>query len=276
MGLLDRLTGKKPTLTIAVDPPVAAPGDEVRVHVVLEGEIDDKAQAARAGVRCVNEYLVREYDRREHEWEEKWRAVTLHEDFQDLPLAAGDHDFTFTIPQGLPPASDKAVSWWAWAQVERHRGIDANASERIAVRLPAEAAPGGRVAYGTGDGGISFSDMPASVAAGATIDGAFTVCPPDEIKATGIRVRLTRTRTYTADGNEIVKRDHYGPFEVSGGVELPAGQTQEFGFSIPVPPNAAPSAQAPHAVADWRVTAIIARRMRDDYEVSAPVVVHSG
>src|SRR5215212_5465847 len=104
MGFLDKFKGTgSPRLAVAVEPATALPGDHVRVRVNVTGAIDDKVDGALAGIRCVNDYLTKEYDRQEHEWDEVWRSLTLHEDQGVLPLELGEHELTFTIPDGLPP-----------------------------------------------------------------------------------------------------------------------------------------------------------------------------
>ena len=277
MGFLDRFKGGRPDVSVSVEPPEAVPGDEVRVRVVVAGEIDDKAESGRAGIRCINDYLTREYDHQDDRWEEKWRAAGLHQDAQDLPLQPGEHEFTFRIPEeGLPPDSAKAVSWWAWAQIDRRRGLDAKASTRIAVRLPASAAAGERRSVPPGDDGVGFEDLPVGAGAGRALDGVITVAPRDDVKATAIKVKVSRRCTYTADGHEIERTDDLPEVEVAGPQELAAGQTQQFPFSFELPPNPGPTATAPHTVVEWFVTGIVARRMNLDLEQRVPIVVYDG
>lgn len=276
MGFLDIFKGKRPNISLAVEPADALPGDEVRIRVLVEGQIDDKANSARAGVRCVNEYLTKEWDRRDDEWDEVWRAINLHEEAQDIPLEAGEHQLTLRIPEGLPPDSSKAVSWWAWAQIDRERGLDAKASTRIAVRLPASSAPSERRSIPPGDDGVGFEDLPASVGAGRTLDGVIAVTPREDVKATAVKVKLARHCTYQDEKHRIERNEDVAEIEVAGAQELVGGQTQQFPFSVPLPPNPGPTASAPHSTVEWFVTGIVARRMRGDLELRAPVVVYDG
>jgi hypothetical protein len=276
MGFLDRFKGKRPKLTVTVDPADAVPGDEVIVRVTVAGEIDEKAEGGVAGIRCLNNYLTKEWDRQDDEWDEVWRAVSLHEDQQDLPLTPGEHEYRFTLPTGLPPDSSEAVSWWAFASIDRRRGLDASDSTRIAVRLPAASAPQERRAVPDGGDGVAFDDLPASVGAGQTLEGTLSVTPREDVKTTGVKVKLTRVCNYHDDEHQIERRKDMGEVEVAGSQELVAGQTQQFPFSLPVPPNPGPTAQAPHTVVEWRVDGVVARRMRGDLEVRAPIVVYDG
>ena len=236
MGFLDALKGKKPEVTITAEPSDLLPGQEVRVRVTIAGELDDKAEDGKAGLRCLNEYLVRErdHDHDDNRPREVWRSVQLHEQAIDVPLAIGDHDFTFVVPEGLPPASKQAVSWWAWANIDRRRGLDASASAKLAVRLPAGRVPARAPRLRDRPRRASRSPTrPPRPRAGETIEGTFTVTPPEGVKATAVRVRLTRTRTYTED--KIVKRDHFFETDLHGELELAPGQTQSFPFALQVP-----------------------------------------
>lgn len=275
MGFLDRFKGKRPQLTVTAEPAEALPGDEVRVRVVVEGEFDDKVEGARAGIRCLNEYLTKEWDRQDDEWETVWRSISLHEDAQDLPLQAGEHDFTFRIPTDLPPDSKEAVSWWAWAQVARRRGLDAKGSTRIAVRLPAPAAAEEKRSI-PAQNGVALDDLPAAVRAGGTLDGTLTVTPEEDVKATGLKVVLTRVVNYADDNHKIERKEKVAEVEIAGARELARGQTEQHAFSVPLPPNPGPTASAPHSVVTWVVTGAVARRMKFDLEVEAPIVVYDG
>ncbi len=275
MGFLDRFKGKRPQLTITADPADAMPGDEVRVRVVAEGEFDDKVAGARVGLRCLNEYRTKEWDRQEDEWDEVWRSISMHEDAQDLPVQAGEHEFTFTIPTGLPPASKEAVSWWAWAQVDRRGGFDAKASTRIEVRLapPADAAERRPVQGGEG---VTFDDLPVAVPTGGTIDGTLTVTTSEDVKATGLKVELKRVVDYNDDRHHIQRSEKVAEVEVAPERELAAGQTEQHPFSLTVPSGVGPTARAPHSVVQWIVTGAVARRMRPDLTVESPIVVFDG
>lgn len=276
MGFLDRFKGGSPKVAIAADPPEPLPGQELRVRVTISGEIDKKTKKGRVGVRCLNDYLEREYDRRDEEWDEVWKALSLHEDARDVPLEIGDHDFTFTIPEGLPPDSKEAVSWWAFVNLDREMGIDAKVSKRLPVRLRSTDVPSERRSIPPTKDGVGFEDLPASVAAGQTLDGTISVTPTEDVKTTGVKVTLTRVATYTADKHTITRKQEVAKVDVAEGQEMAAGQTYQFPFSVGVPPNPGPTARAPHTVVEWVVGAAAARRMRFDLEATAPVVVYDG
>lgn len=274
MGLLDALKRDKPSLTIEVDPAEALPGEEVRVRVAVEGELDDKAQSLRAGVRCVNRYLVEEYDHDDDHsrMREVWRSLTLHEEAHDLPREAGTHQVACAVPPHALPSSADAVGWWAWAHLERRKGFDVKEAIAFAVPLRADAV----AAAGPPSppaGGVSFSELPARALAGEEVSGVLTVAPPEDLKLTGIEVKLRRVRTYSADGVQLVKKNDVAQAEVCGSQDFRGGDTAQVAFSIGLPADAGPSVAAPHTVVTWLIEATAKRRLRPDHVVKAPLVV---
>jgi hypothetical protein len=146
------------------------------------------------------------------------------------------------------------------------------------------------------------------VRTGESVDGVIEVTAEDDVKATGVVVKLTRVRTYSAkriaepgagglaldigklgldfssDGgitigsnsSRIVKKDDMAEVEVVGGKEFAAGATERLPFSIHVPDDAGPSVAVPHAVVEWRIQAMVQRRMRRDFDAFGTVGVHNG
>lgn len=272
MGLRDALKRTKAEITLAAEPLELHPGQDVRLQVDI-GELDGKAQGARAGLRCTGSYLVRERDS-DGDWEERWRSIVLHEELHELPLQAGAHEVTCTVPEGSAPTSEHAVKWTAWAVVDRRMGLDARAETELTVRstadsLPAEAAPAA-----PGEGGLRFSEVPARAGMGTTIDGTLELTPESDLKTTGIVVRLARVRTYAENGSKVVKTDQRGEVELAGKAEYAAGQTTRLPFSIPVPADG-PSVSVPHAEVQWVLTGTARRRLRGDHDVRAVIGIHS-
>ncbi len=271
MGLLDALKRDKTSLTIEVDPAEVVPGAEVRIRVTLEGEIDDKAQGLRAGLRAANHYLVRERDRHDddNDVDEVWRAIQLHEETHELPLQAGTHEIACVVPPGALPTSKNAVSWGAFAQLDRKRGMDAKENAVVRVLAPPEAAA--ETQSVTGEGGAAFADVPTLARAGEEVSGTLTITPSDDLKVTGVELKLRRIRFYRED--KITKREDVAVVELGGKSEFRAGDTAQMPFSIPVPPDAEPSVAAPQALVTWELEASFQRRMKSDFNVKAPLVV---
>ncbi|WP_205695887.1 hypothetical protein [Conexibacter sp. SYSU D00693] len=292
MGFLDAFRKGDATITLAVDPPSPSPGDEVTLRADVAGALDDRAQGLRLALRCTEHYLVWDKDPGDDHAEQEWRSATLHEEREELEAAPGAHTATFTLPAGLPHSSADAVRWRAEARIDRHRGRDAKAEQELHVPAPAAALPAGTLGAVVGEAGVGLEGLPAAVAPGATLEGVVVVTPPEDVRTTGVLVRLRRRRTYTATGHDlgnasltvggmtfgsgrstIHKDEEVAELELQGGGELAAGHTVRLPFALPVPADAGPSVVAPHAVVRWQVEAVLARRMRGDHTAVAEVVV---
>jgi hypothetical protein len=310
MGLRDALKRNKAEITLDVEPADLRAGDDVRLRVTIGGELDDKVQGARAGIRCTHSYLVRERDRDQddHDVDEVWRSITLHEEVHPLAARPGTVEVTCSVPEGSPPSSAYAVAWEAFAVVDRKMGMDASDEVPLTVRTSADALPAELPAPPAGEGGVRFAELPARVRTGESVDGVIEVTAEDDVKATGVVVKLTRVRTYSAtriadpgaggialdlgkvgldyspqtgltlgaNSSKIVKKDDMAEVEVVGGKEFAAGATERLPFSIHVPDDAGPSVVVPHAVVEWRLQATVQRRMRRDFDAFGSVGVHNG
>ena len=276
MGLLDALKRDKTSLTVEADPAAVLPGGEVRIRVTLEGELDDKVQGLRAGLRAANHYLVRERDRHDddNDVDEVWRAVQLHEEVHELPMQPGTHEIVCVVPPDALPTSKNAVSWGAFAQLDRKRGMDAKEDAVVQVLLGGAAVPSEPSSTATvGEGGVAFAEVPVSAAAGEEIRGVLTVTPAEDLKVTGVEVKLRRTRFYRED--KITKREDAAVAEVAGKEEYRGGDTAQIPFTLQVPADAGPTVEAPQATVTWELEASFKRRMRGDFNVKAPVVVYN-
>jgi hypothetical protein len=310
MGLRDALKRNKAEIALEVDRADPRPGEDVRLRVTIGGELDDKVQGARAGIRCVHTYLVRERDRNsdDHDVDEVWRSVTLHEEVHPLAAQPQTFEVTCSVPEGSPPTSALAVTWEAFAVVDRKMGMDASAEAPLTVRTSADALPAELPPAPPGEGGVRFADLPARVRTGQSVDGVIEVTAEDDVKATGVVVKLTRVRTYSAtriadpgaggialdlgklgldysaasgltlgaNSSKIVKKDDMAEVEVVGGKEFAAGATERLPFSIHVPDDAGPTVAVPHAVVEWRLQATVQRRMRRDLDAFGAVGVFNG
>jgi hypothetical protein len=294
MGLLDGLRGGGADLVLDLDRDVASPGDEIRARVEIGGELDDKAQGAQVGLQCVHSYLVRErdYDHNDDRYEtkERWRHTTLHETVEDLPLALGPHEVTLRVPGDALPSSPHVVEWKVWAKIDRRRGLDEREEATVFVRTAAPAAaPVAAGPFEAGEGGVAIAELPSAVRAGDELAGVVSVTPEKDVKATGLKVRLRRVRTYTSDrggvsfqagpvsigsgeGGPVQKHDDVAEVEVEAPSELPGGQATRIPFSIRVP-DAGPTVVAPHGMVEWRVLVSVTRRMRRDLDAEAAVEV---
>jgi hypothetical protein len=298
MGFLDRLRGGgSTTLAVSVDPAEAAPGAPVTLSFDVGGELDDKARGIRVGIKGTGRYKVEERERDSNgnlRTQQVWRTIDLHEEEHAYPAQIGPGQATLTLPPSAPPSAAQAVEWEAFARVDREHGMDKAESVALPVRQPVDQLPTER-APSTTDDGLTLDDVPVAVRAGDQLAGTLTVNLPDDAKVTAVRIRLHRRVTYVADmindynvfaGNtlgmfmfgggtsRITDDEKVSEVDLAGKREFAPGQVERLPFTIAVPAGVGGTSGHPHAQVDWRVEAVLDRRLRGDLAVEIPVVVY--
>ncbi|MEA2125091.1 MAG: hypothetical protein QOI80_1873 [Solirubrobacteraceae bacterium] len=298
MGFLDRLRGGGDiTLGVSFEPPEVAPGGEVVLRFDVAGELDDKCRGVRVGVTGTGKYLVEERDRDSNNnvrTREVWREVELHEEEHAYPAQIGPGQATLTLPPSAPPSSADAVEWQAFARVDREKGLDKVEHVPLPVRQSTDKLPTERVPATTDDG-LTLEDVPVAARTGDQLTGTLTVNLPDDAKVTAVRIRLHRRCTYVADriddydmfrGNtlgmfvfgggrsHITRDEKVAEVDLAGKREFAPGQVERMPFTIAVPGGLGGTTGHPYAQVDWRVEAVLDRRMRGDLSVETPLVVY--
>jgi hypothetical protein len=298
MGFLDRLRGGGDiTISVSVDPPEPAPGQEVTVRFDVGGELDDKCRGVRVGITGTGHYLVEERDRDSNNnvrTREVSREVELHEEEHAYPAQVGPGQARLTLPPSAPPSCPEIVAWQAFARVDRERGMDKVERVDLNVRQSADRLPTSRTPSTTDDG-LTLDDVPVAVRAGEQLNGTLTVNLPDDAKVTAVRIRVHRRVTYVAsriDDYDMFRGDLLSSFVFGGGQshitrdekvaevdlagkrEFAPGQVERLPFTVAIPQGYGGTTGHPFAQVEWRVEAVLDRRMRDDLSVDVPVVVY--
>jgi len=271
--------GKKPTLTVTVEPDQALPGQAVNVRVDLEGELDDKVRGVSAGVECLNHYS---YEYRDHDGDQHTRNVTetIHE--QAVPLAPdgrpqpGQHTVAVSVPAGVAPSADRVVTWQAWAKVDRP-GRDVNEKAPLTVlaapelrAVDAQSAPGSEAAAEVRFDGLSAR----SLRPGDRLTGTLTVTPREGVKVTEVRVEARAYKTSHSRHGTLMAKLQDVTQTLAGAGELAVGQSQSWPFSLAIPPDAVPSLQTQFTTVRWQLVGVLARRMRSDHMGWVDLHVH--
>lgn len=302
MGFLDFLKGggSDASVTLDVSQAELLPGGKLELKAVVEGELDDKVENLELGVRCVNKFTRIDRDR------DGTRRVTVtdtvYEDIRpvtDGPPSPGTHTLAVDLPADAVPSAEDAIEWEAVARIARRRGRDIGEEQPLTVLLPAdrhaaiEQKP--PVVHGA-PVTVRFEELTRTVRVGEKVSGVLVVTAEEEMKAKETRINLAWRKTdsaevYNWDGTDIaeiggvrVSLEHGGGLAFYGGgstvkesafvdnlrfdeIELPAGQDVRFPFTLSLPIGSAPTLAAPHTAIQWRVEAVLERRLKDDVEV---------
>lgn len=294
MGIMDRLQGKSGgKIEVAVEPLTAGPGSEMTVRFTIFDELDDKARTVIAGVTCTGRYQVEERERDSDGdivTRTVWRDQEVYELEQPVELRSGEQAVRMFLPDHVQPSSGDIVSWEAWARVDREKGIDVIERVPFEVRVPLDRVPATRQSDATSDG-LTLSGIPTAIAHGTTLQGTLVIDVPEEVKARSVKVRLHRRVRFLAapendydvysgnlvlsgflDSSQITHDDQVAEVELGGKATFQPGHRQGLPFAIEVPPVGPTSAHV-YAQVDWRVEAVLDRRMRGDKSVESPVIV---
>jgi hypothetical protein len=77
-----------------------------------------------------------------------------------------------------------------------------------------------------------------------------------------------------AGSGNITEDAKQAEVDLSGKREFTAGAVEQVPFSITVPPEAGPTTAHQYARVEWRLEAVLDRRMRDDLAVDTPLLVY--
>jgi hypothetical protein len=292
---MDRLQGKSGgKIQVYVEPGEAGPGTEMALRISVLDGLDDKARSVVAGVTCTGRYLVEERDRDSNDnvrTREVSREVEVYEHAQPVELRAGEQVHRIFLPEHVQPTSGDVVSWEAWARIDRQKGIDVIERVPFEVRVPIDRVPSTRQGDATDDG-LTLSGLPTAIEQGATLNGCLVIDVPEEVKARSVAIRLHRRVSYVAqaindydvysgslmlsslfsDTSRITRDEQVAEVELGGKTTFQPGSRQELPFAVPVP-WAGPTSSHLYAQVDWRLEAVLDRRMWGDKSVETPLIV---
>jgi hypothetical protein len=297
MGLMDRIKGTSSgSIQVSVEPTAAAPGSEMTIRVLVNEEPDKKARALVAGVTCTGRYQVKERHKDSNDsvqTREVWQSVEIYEQELPLEVRTGEQQVKLTLPAHVQPSSDGVVEWEVWARLDRDNGLDVVEKRPFEVRVPLEQVPATRT-DGTSEDGLTLSGLPTAAKEGDAVQGTLVVDVTDEITARAVSVRLHRRVTYVAEaindynvysGNlsitdslifgsssRITHDTQVAEIDLVGKETFAPGQRKELPFSIAVP-GSGPTSSHPYAQVDWRLEAVLDRRLRGDKSVETPLIV---
>lgn len=295
--MFDFLKGGKATIKVSVDRPVQPYwlGETVHATVTVNGEKDMKVQQARCELVFHEEYEYRyrqtdrdsdghEHTEEKRSWVTEERAVQKEMMFGESTIKGGTNqtfEFNFPIPTNAAPTASGGkivrVKWFLKGILDRKLLPDI--SDKVEI-LVFTTPPNQNVQPGTfgssnepSEAELNFTLPRLEWVLGETLAGEFHINPHKEFDATEIRVELVRREFVPRDlGNESIERF---TVKLGGGTHLTPGQNLVFPFNLMLPPSAPASFRTQNSCVEWKVSGVLARRLRGDTRAEQEVFVYS-
>jgi hypothetical protein len=295
--MFDLFKGGKTTVKLTLDRPTQPYylGETIHASVTLVSEKGGKIQEGRITLVYREEYQYKHHQRSTDShghsrtsvataWATDEREVNRQVFLGETNLPAGTqktYEFDLPIPAQAAPAGRGEIvhiDWLVKATLDRRMASDIE--DRI--DLPVFIGTTSETAQPI-EGGISNEPDQAELVfalpskewvMGETIGGRLRVCPTTEFDVTEIRVELVRRERVPRDlGNE---HETVIPVKVSDGTRLAPGQNLMLPFNIAIPAQGPATSSTPNSTLDWRLRAVLARRLRKDTVGEQEIIVYNG
>lgn len=295
--MFDFLKGGKATVKVTVDRPVQPYwlGETVQATVTVNGEKDLKVQQARCELVFHEEYEYRyrdtDRDSDGHEHTEEKRSWVTQEQVVQKELMSGEttikggtsqtFQYRFAIPPNAAPTASTGkivkVKWLLKGILDRKLLPDiANNVELLVFTTPPNqnVNPG---LFGSsnepGEAELNFSLPRLEWVLGETLAGEFHIKPNKEFDATEIRVELVRREWVPRDlGNESIERF---AVKLAQGTHFTPGQNMVLPFNFMLPQSAPATFRTPNSCVEWKVSGVLARRLRGDTRADQEIFVYN-
>ncbi|RMI35561.1 hypothetical protein [Nocardia stercoris] len=263
-----------------VTPDTVRPGDAITVRFSADKPVD-KVVAARVELGYTNFYSYRWAGRADAaaaavtdtlsmlgEVGTNYGAERSTSDrvsVQTVPIELSDGVFRtaevhFRVPSWAPASSPELVQWTCRLELDRHgRDLHVDGTFRVGSG-PVTEAPSDRLIRLLGNASQLGIELGAPVVpAGGAVRGKLTVVAAGDLPDADIAVYLQRARLShplhrTPGGGEVFSLPIV---ELGKRIPIRAGQAVQLPFVIPVPADAAPTAEAVHSSIEWFVAARI-------------------
>jgi hypothetical protein len=262
------------------------PGASLPLEIRLSAQEEIKAREVRVELVGEEKYYVRE-THRDSKGHTQTRIVqrtnaiakinkTLVEQPTFMEGAEQRWSLSMQIPSDAPPTCcGKLVNiqWKLKATLDVPKQPDQ--SQEIPLRVLRQSPQTSNVNVFPTDKvfdsiGVNLEVAPV-VSPGEILIGRLTLQVKDNLNAQGIRVELVQVEDAGArNSNEVIAKA-----DVSGSTSFNQYESPSFEFSLKIPADAPPTACAPHSSLGWKVKAVIARRMKTDFNVEREVIVYN-
>lgn len=295
--MFDFLKGGKATIKVSADRPVQPYwlGETVHATVTVSGEKDMKVQQARCELVFHEEYEYRyrdthrdsdghEHTEEKRSWVTEERVVQKEMMFGETTIKGGTNQtfqFNFPIPTNAAPTASTGkivkVKWILKGILDRKLlpDISDNVELLVFTTPPNQNVQPG--VFGSsnepGEAEMNFSLPRLEWVLGETLAGEFRINPNKEFEATEIRMELVRREFVPRDlGNESIERF---PIKLAQGTHLAPGQNLVFPFNLMLPPSVPASFRTQRSCVEWKISGVLARRLRGDTHVEQEILVYN-
>jgi len=277
-----------PRVAVSVAEPSTVTGGSLDATVVVSGEMDEKVRGLRVELLYVNEYR---YERRETDHHsgsssgssttrtivetttEDVVVQTINYPLDTTPSIVGERAVQLWVPADAPPTAGPLVRWKVRAVIDRKLGGDVTAEARVVVASTRESGAARAAAAPEVDEQLEITLSDRHVRPGDTVSGVLVVKPGKTVKFTDVRVEI---QSHRRDQDGLHDDETIAGLAVSGKTEVEGGSRREFPFELQVPLDAMPSFTASRNEVHYDFVASGARRLRTDYNATAPLHVFGG
>lgn len=284
------LFGNKAELDVVLEREAYLPGEVVNALIKVGGTKDLAIQGGRVELLWANRYTY--HDSQNHR--DETRSVTTTDEeivatehfLNEGTIRTGDvseHAVALTIPRGTPPSGEGTITSTRWkvrAVLDIRRARDVNAEAELTMHSPIEthAQRAHTPLHGDSvkDCEMAFRLVSRHVRPGDTIEGVLLFGPSQDVDTQEVRIELVRREVVPrGEGNTDETTVLSGP--IAGPNRYGGGARYEFPFRMPVPPQPFyPSLQTAQTSVHWILRAVVNRKLRSDYNLSAELNLYTG
>lgn len=115
-------------------------------------------------------------------------------------------------------------------------------------------------------------EVPFTTASKGAVSGSLKLKALRKFQVRGIRIELRQIENVSGgvDVNDVIAQQ-----DLSGPISINANDSPSFDFTLPIPPDAPPTAVTPHSRLRWQLRATLDRRMQRDIGIKQDVIIYS-
>ncbi len=283
---------KKAEIEVTAEKDTYLPGDMVNVSVKVTGKEELDVEEGRVALVCANRYIY-QYETTDSDDNQTYRTKEVTDEVEAagerileektiLPGSYSEHGIAFEVPPTAAPSASGEITNVEW---------------KVRVTLVIRGAPDvikelPLTILSTSESYASWAEIAPyldlhdlcdlefrlpdrTFRLGERVEGTLVLTPHQDFKARPLYVELVRVEVVSrASGNfsETVEASQV----VDESPRYQTGSIREYAFAMDVPETAGPGLQTDQTYADWRLRAVLKRRLGFDPEVQSFLNVYNG